>query len=84
MNRHIIMEPNPFVCCENRAGKSSSNQRILKEEKDNQNGFAKKDWIDPTKSKLCGVGINFQVDKTGALVIRSLIPEGNPRLNAFI
>ena len=70
------MEWFPFTCCESREGKSFS---IRLSESESNRDVATVDSTDmgsPYKKNKCGVGINFQGDKTGALVVRSLVPEG--------
>ncbi len=66
---------NPLTCCE-REGKSENSRRVLNGDKYNQDESAAALSIGSNKGKICGVGINFLVDKTGALVVRSLLPEG--------
>jgi hypothetical protein len=64
-----------FLCCNSRGGVFYSGGREQKE-RTSRSGFNTPTRIDTNKSKTCGVGINFQSDKTGALVVSSLVPEG--------
>ena len=67
---------NRFITCCEREGKSENSRRVLNGDKQNQEDSDAAFSIGSNKGKICGVGINFLVEKTGALVVRSLLPEG--------
>jgi hypothetical protein len=68
----IVQTLGLLECCEGRKGKSSDSRKYLVPD-----GECSSAWISGSSQKsVGGVGINFQTDRTGALVVRSLIPQG--------
>ena len=69
----IVQTLGLLECCEKRRGKSTDAQkRCLPETVVSPECFS-----GLKQQRAGGVGINFLSDKTGALVVRSLIPQGN-------
>ncbi len=58
-----------FECCDCRDGKS-----FVKEHRGNDTANLLRE--SPRDPGICGVGINFRADKSGALLVSSLIPGG--------
>ncbi len=69
----IVQTLGLLECCDGRKGKSFADQKRRVPDE----GIPSACINCSSEEMVCGVGINFRADKSGALVVLSLMPQGN-------